>query len=475
MEYQEAESEWMEPPTSAKSGFPVELDEYIKNVRANCLLDLPNLKMQKEHDKIMVMVCGGPTAAANLEEIRAKRADDRYRIFTSNKTHDWLISEGIVPHYQFIIDPKANKVKDVQHPHKDVKYLIGISCAPGVFKALEGYDVTRVFSVSGLGHPKDTDIIRVLFPGEAISWLFGGTMAGLRAMSIADVMGFLTVEYYGFDSCYFERDENGDPIYYSYDKMRKENIMEAQTDDGRIFLTSPVFASQAQQYIKWKHRYEWIKFIINGNSLTKAIDEIDEEKLRPKHDLLITDYHRQRNAALLESADTMAKNDNIEFRYGLFGQTGYTYAGPVSVLAGLLIHKYGPITLLDYGCGSQSLAKMLPPITGLTVNHYDPCVPEFDHKPEPADIVVCTDVLEHIEPECLENVLDDLKKLTKKAAYVVIATKAAEKTYSDGQNCHLIVEDIDWWLPKLKKRFFIAEKSTSDCRFTCIMQAKEVL
>lgn len=471
MEYEAAESDWMAPPQSAQGAFPVPEETYIRNVRANCLLDLPNLAVQKEHDRIMVMVCGGPSAKLHLEEIRQKRADDRYVIVTSNLTHDWLIGEGIVPHYQFIIDPKASKVEDVQNPHRDVKYLVGISCDHAVFKALEGYDVTRVFSVSGVGRPTDLQIIQALFPYEKITYLLGGTMAGLRAMSLADIMGFLRVEYYGFDSCYFELDEAGSPIYYSYDKKRKENIMEAQTDDGRTFLTSPVFASQAQQFIKWKHRYEWIDFVIHGDSLTAAINQIDEEKSRPKHDLLITDYHRKLNIALHRKAEEQEK---AEAPIELYGQTGHVYAGAIALLAGILIRKFGPITLLDYGCGNRTLSEMLPPITGLTIQHYDPCIEGLDARPEPADIVACTDVLEHVEPECLDNVLDDLRRVVKKALFLSVSTRVAKKSYSDGQNCHLIVEDHDWWRPKLKKRFHIVEtKIIPNDKFICILQAKD--
>lgn len=472
MHYEEAESDWGAPPQSTKGGFPIPEQVYIKNVRANCLLNLPNLSVQKEHDKIMVMVCGGPTAKLHLEEIRAKRADDRYVIFCSNLTHDWLISEGIIPHYQFIIDPKPSKIDDVRHPHKDVKYLISVSCDPAVFKALEGYDVTRVFAVSGIGTPKDTDVIRVLFPGETISWLMGGTMAGLRAMSLADIMGFQTVEFYGFDSCYFEQNENGEPIYYSYEKRRKENILECRTDDGRVFMSSPVFASQAQQFLKWKHRLEWINFVIHGDSLTKAINEIDEEKCRPKHDLLITDYHRKINAAL----HLKIEKEEHENLFECFGQSGQAYAGTVSTVVGMMLKKFGaPMTLLDYGCGKRTLEMFMPPIQGLTVIPYDPCMAGLDARPEPADLVVCTDVLEHVEPECLDNVLDDLRRVTKKIAYIAVSTREAQKAYSDGRNCHLIVEDHDWWRPKIKKRFYILEtKILPNDKFICILQAKVI-
>ena len=66
---------------------------------------------------------------------------------------------------------------------------------------------------------------------------------------------------------------------------------------------------------------------------------------------------------------------------------------------------------------------------------------------------MCSDVLEHIEPELLENVLDDLCGLSQKAVYLCVATRPAKKILSDGRNAHLIVEDESWWLPKLMERW----------------------
>jgi len=470
MKMTEMEGPWEAGPEAVKSGLPVDDETYIRNVRANCLMDLPNLEVTRDHDKIMVMVCGGPTAKMHLEEIRKKRADDRYVIFTSNQTHDWLISEGIVPHYQFIIDPKKSKLDDVKHPHKDVKYILGISCDNEVFQALAGYDVTRTFSVSGTGTPSDVQVIQALFPYQEITYLFGGTMAGLRAMSLADVMGFLTMEYYGFDSCYFDTEEDGSPIYYSYDKKRKENILEVETSDGRMFLTSPVFASQANQFLKWRKRYEWINFVIHGNSFTAALLEIEEAKEKRQHNLLITDYHK----ALNKQLHTKAQHEE-RTKKPAFGHSGHFYAGQVSVLIGEMVKKCGEITVLDYGCGKRTLEETLPPILGMKLANYDPCIDGLDGTPEPADLVVCTDVLEHVEPECLENVLDDLQRVTKQALFLAVSTRLAHKSTSDGQNTHKIVQEQDWWRPKLRKRFDIVQVVVvPGDKFTAILQAKEV-
>src|SRR5574343_1728708 len=91
---EEAVGNWTSPP--APNQIPVTEEEYISNVRSSLRRDLPNVKTHFDHDKIMVMVCGGPSSKTFLEDIRAKRKDPKYHIFCSNKTHDWLIENGII-------------------------------------------------------------------------------------------------------------------------------------------------------------------------------------------------------------------------------------------------------------------------------------------------------------------------------------------------------------------------------------------
>ena len=71
----------------------------------------------------------------------------------------------------------------------------------------------------------------------------------------------------------------------------------------------------------------------------------------------------------------------------------------------------------------------------------------------PAELVACCDVLEHIEPECLDDVLDHLEELTEVVLFASIHTGPASKKLDDGRNAHLIQQPMEWWLPKLWERF----------------------
>jgi hypothetical protein len=77
----------------------------------------------------------------------------------------------------------------------------------------------------------------------------------------------------------------------------------------------------------------------------------------------------------------------------------------------------------------------------------------------PSDLVACIDVLEHIEPQHLSDVLDDLARITQ-IGFFSIHTGAAKKRLSDGRNAHLIQQPASWWLPHLCRRFEIHQLQT---------------
>lgn len=130
----------------------------------------------------------------------------------------------------------------------------------------------------------------------------------------------------------------------------------------------------------------------------------------------------------------------------MYGTSGRAYAN----VARAMMDDLETENVLDYGCGKRTLEAAL----GIPLTNYDPCLPGFDAVPEPHDLVICTDVLEHIEPECLVDVLADLRRVTRKAAFLLIDTHPARKHLADGRNAHLILEDYDWWKQRIEDAGF---------------------
>jgi len=163
---------------------------------------------------------------------------------------------------------------------------------------------------------------------------------------------------------------------------------------------------------------------------------------------LISEAYREQNTALHASKPS-------------YGTTAISYA----TLVGRFAHTYGLETVLDYGAGKRLLKAKLG-YFGVTprVTEYDPAVPEIAEVPtEPADLLVCIDVLEHIEPKCLPDVLAHMESLTNKMAFVTVCCREAKKTLADGRNAHLIVKPQSWWLGKILRLWELQYFQSRDC------------
>lgn len=137
--------------------------------------------------------------------------------------------------------------------------------------------------------------------------------------------------------------------------------------------------------------------------------------------------------------------------YTTFGTGGHRLAKLVHSVA----ERYEVRTILDYGCGKGTLKTVLTDefSAPYDVLEYDPAVPGKEQKPLRADLVVCGDVMEHVEPDYLGAVLDDIRNTARLGVIFVVAVCPAKKTLADGRNAHLIVEPIDWWLHHLIARW----------------------
>jgi len=107
-------------------------------------------------------------------------------------------------------------------------------------------------------------------------------------------------------------------------------------------------------------------------------------------------------------------------------------------------HNIDTNSILDYGCG-----KSLYHPKGWNATRYDPAVPHFEVKPEKGkkfDLVICTDVLEHIPETSLPTIIDELFSYSSKYVFATAATKPAGKVLPNGMNAHATVKPKEWWM-----------------------------
>ena len=114
------------------------------------------------------------------------------------------------------------------------------------------------------------------------------------------------------------------------------------------------------------------------------------------------------------------------------------------------IREINPSTMLDFGCGKGRLVERLrEDYPSKKISGYDPGNPDYDKSLDDifVDLLLSSDVLEHVEPEYIDQTLE---YLSTKSNYIyhLIALSPAKLILPDGRNAHLILESKDWWRAK---------------------------
>lgn len=432
---------------------PVTRDAILEQVEKNSLRrEVPNLQTREYTPKIMVYVGGGPTIKKFLDEIKSKCEDDRYDVFTSNKTCSYLLSKGIKPNFHLIVDPTEKKVKDLEYDDDSIPLVLGLQCHPALFDFAKkrGREVWKFLAASITNddgrndreaakeacHSKDPNMLGI----------GGGSMCGTRMLYFASARGYRRLEYYGMDGS-IEMKDNKVVNCYAYTKPRGENILETTAGNGRVFYTTMTLARQAEELVQMMDILPGMDVEIYGDSLMSNQLAIYKE-LRKGSPLRITpEYQAMQKKMHVDRAN--------------YGNSAQVHAARVFMAAAQLKRKFGSCKVLDYGCGPGNLVKAIeasfPAIDGVTYAEYDPGMEGKDTEPSKATLVFCGDVMEHIEPECVDTVLQHISDLTGKMAIFVISLRPAQKTLEDGRNAHITLQKDQWWLSKLRKHFVIAE------------------
>lgn len=267
---------------------------------------------------------------------------------------------------------------------------------------------------------------------------------GSRAITIAGFLGFRDVHVFGMDGC---EKRNGDGFKHAAPHPNEPSKYAVTEYDGIEYRTTPGLLEAARQIWHELDQMPKVRATFHGDGLVQAMAKHYRQKksddakpfenvvgfIKPE---LISAEYVELNARL--------HRDNLAYGVG-----GGKHAETVLKLAASL----KTTSVLDYGCGKSMLAKALP----FPIWEYDPAIPDKSAAPRPADLVVSTDVLEHIEPDKINAVLSDLKRVTRKVGYLVIHTGESTKLLADGRNAHLLQRNRAWWKHKLKKFFAVAK------------------
>lgn len=190
-----------------------------RNAEINGKRDVRRFSTNPPHDGKVIIVGGGPSLAGGLDEIKA-RQENGVKVWATNNSYRYLKSHGIQPDAHVLLDARPDNITFLE-PDAGVTYYLNVSCDPGMFELLAGFDVVMY----DLG-------------GEAT-----GTTVGLKALYLAGFSGNKEFYLYGFDSSYADDRHHA----YSQPLNDAENIVE-MTVEGKTFRCAPWMVIQTEEF-----------------------------------------------------------------------------------------------------------------------------------------------------------------------------------------------------------------------------------
>jgi hypothetical protein len=179
----------------------IDKDAALANVAHALNLGLPELDWLPECGKSkggepIAIVAAGPSLRYTLAELAGFRT-----IMVAGSAHDFAVSRGVKPTYAIVVDPTPGVVASyIRRPIPTCNYLIASQCDPGLFSHLSGYPVT-VWHCDGTINGHGERLLASRLPPGTGTIEAGGCTVGLRAIAVANALGYYEQHLFGFDSC----------------------------------------------------------------------------------------------------------------------------------------------------------------------------------------------------------------------------------------------------------------------------------
>lgn len=223
-------------------------------------------------------------------------------------------------------------------------------------------------------------------------------------------------------------------------------------DDGWLFTSIPIIEDlnnvrKSKHFKPNEHLYYWTNqgFIdymdLWGFRLIKGPSDHEVKAGRQevaayafKKDL--PDYHK----TLKQYTDIHAKEhygDSADLHFDIIARE---------------VIRLNPKSVLDFGCGRSGLAWRFWNDGKRSIHQYDPAIPKFKEEPPECDLVLCTDVMEHILMRDVDRIFEEIKRKSKKVIFT-ISMKPARRKLFDGRNAHVTLLTKTEWIRWIKDSF----------------------
>ncbi len=403
-------------------------DRINRNIEINSRKPLPWLHFCDEHDGVAVLVGGGPSLKRSIPFIR-ELSEAGARVYAMNGASRYLGLNGIRS-IQMMVDARPENID-----------LLDTGAIAHYLASQVDPSVVDIADTDGFGHgnvilmhlmtedieshlPKD----RVKQGGYAL--LGGGYGVGNTGLCAAYVMGYREIHCFGYDSSH--AGQNG----HAYRQSLNDDMQCVETTwAGKTYWSTVAMKAHA------------VRFQVLANDLKT----------------MGCDIHVHGDGLLPAMFNTPSEKLSEKDKYFLMWQfPEYRDNSPGEKIVGFFLELVKPDgKIIDFGCGTgrACLVMIYEGHEVLGIDFAGNCrdieaenIPflEWDltqPMPVSAPYGYCTDVLEHIPPKEVDNVL---RNIMDSAGEVFFQISTAPDVFGSviGTELHLSIHDHDWWREK---------------------------
>jgi hypothetical protein len=230
-----------------------------------------------------------------------------------------------------------------------------------------------------------------------------------------------------------------------------EPYFRAMPPGAHVFTSLPIFADlgrirESRHYRPGEHLYYWTEpgfvdwMAMHGFAL---LDRQDYETAAGRDSILSFAFCK----SLPGRSETLAQYQEMHGRF--YGSSAHLYFDLIAreVLA------LDPKSILDFGCGRSDLVAHFWKDGARRIAKHDAAIGIYQEMPEgPFDLVLCTDVMEHILMSDVDRVLAEIRAKSRRALFT-ISMRPARAKLPDGRNAHVTLLTAGEWLRWIESVF----------------------
>lgn len=247
---------------------PIKIETYTligaerlaKNITQNIGRPIPRMDRRLGFGAIkgepLAIVAAGPTLNDTIESLRGFK-----NILVCGSAHDHLIRLGVVPTFAMVCDGGVDDKGNLSLRQKDTTYLIASQCDPSLFDHLQDCHV-EMWHYRGQAAADVEAERELLFGEQSVGW---GSTVGILSLSIALLLGYQDVHFFGFDSSYgdYGLKHHCCDIAGSMEYEKKP-----VTIGDKTFITDLGLIEQASQFFRFiEANHEFIHCTLYGDGM----------------------------------------------------------------------------------------------------------------------------------------------------------------------------------------------------------------